>query len=114
MGEREQILLAEGDTDLRGLMNQRLEREGHKIVAATGSLDELRQFVDNPELLFRVAIVSGYLPDRGDGEKAAEYIRNKRPGSVVISFSANMQTFGDYNIRKQQSSGALLEVLQKI
>ena len=111
--DHERILLAETHEGMRAAQKKLFEQEGHTVVADTGTLRGVKQIVDDPTIEFRVAVVSGHLPDVGDGEKAAELIRATRPETIIISNSGVMhQTFGDVNLYKGDPSDLLLEAIK--
>lgn len=111
--EHERILLAlEGDT-LRSSLKRLLQIEGHEVVAAIDTLTDVQKIANNPDVQFRVAIVSAFLPDEGMGQLAADYIKDCRPDVLVISHSAGHQTFGDYHVRLGDNPNLLLEAISK-
>lgn len=111
--DNERILLAEGHDRLRAAEKELLENQGHTVVADTGSLRAVRRIVDDTAIEFRVAIVSGHLPETGDGEKAAAYIKAQRPEVIVISHATPKQTFGNFNVYKGDAPEVLLDTIKK-
>lgn len=100
MGERETILLVEGNVHRQAAVSGLLQDEGHTVVARATILPDLREILDGSEQ-FRIAIISGRLPAGfGDGAVAASMVRHERPGTIIISHSADRQTFGDFNVDK--------------
>jgi DNA-binding NtrC family response regulator len=76
------ILLITSDPDVRGVMQDWLEREGHLVVAENslgGAVDRLKDI--RPDLL----IIRPYISSM-PGHEAAIYLRTKRPGMPVLMF----------------------------
>lgn len=110
MGERERILLADDMEVLREGIKATFEvyeEGGHVVIGEAGSVEEVEALLDSG-LKPTLAIVDGNMPNRGDGERAAELIRQRSPETKIISFSSDPQTWGDENWAKGSLRGKKL------
>lgn len=72
------------------------EESGHEIVGEAGSVEEVAALLE-AGLRPTVAIIDANMPKRGDGKRSAALIRQKSPQTKIISFSTDLQTWGDEN-----------------
>src|SRR3990170_4292555 len=103
MGERERILLADDSPLTRYVIKETIEvwgqESGHEIVGEAASEEEVACLLEDG-LRPTVAIIDARMPNKGDGERVAALIRKKSPQTKIVSFSTNLQTWGDENWEK--------------
>ncbi len=113
----ERVLIADDYANIRELLAETIEifgeKDGHKVVATASSVEEVEELLKGG-LRPSVALVDGNFPDEGDGEEAAKIIRKISPETTVISFSSEVQTWGDENWSKHLTGRQLAEALTKL
>lgn len=84
------------------------KKDGHEVVGVARSMDEVKTFVDSG-LEITLALVDNRFPKIGDGETAANIIKEKFPGVIIITLSADHGVnFGKLNLVKGEISAAEL------
>lgn len=114
MGANERIMVADDNDLVRRMLKRNLEANGYVVVAEANSVDATKALVDNSEVDFTLAIVDARMPDAGDGEEVFGYIREKRPGVKVMSFSGELQGWGDLRMTKDTSLREMCEAIGRI
>ncbi len=114
MATHETILLGDDRPDRLTLVGGYLKKMGHEVVFEATSVDQVRQAVDSG-VNFTVAVLDNRMPQVGDGQLAADYIRQHRSDVIIISLSAsNNVTFGDFNLMKGKGPDELVETIKAI
>lgn len=112
MAERVRLLVAEDDSSVLESIIHELTLGGHIIVAKAKNVEEIQKLVDSG-LDVTVAVVDGSMPKEGDGMRAAKIIR-QIPGVIIVSFSSDIQTFGDKNLLKKLGPRGLSEIITSL
>lgn len=103
MGEKEKILLADDSEITRHAVKITIEvyeeESGHEVIAEASSVEEVELLLESG-VKPTVALIDGRMPNEGDGKKAAALIRSKSPQTKIVSFSTDLQTWGDENWEK--------------
>lgn len=110
---RIQVLVAEGYWPMRHLIGENLHLRDIPFTAV-GSLPELQVAIDDLGNDFGVAVISGHLPNRDQGEMGANYIRKLRPEVPIIAHSADYHSWGDYYVEKGCSMRPLMETIKQV
>lgn len=118
MGERERILLADDITvtreGIRMTIEAYSEEHGHKVVGEAASVSQVEEILKGG-LRPTLAIIDANMPYRGGGEKAAALIRQVSPETKIVSYSTDLQTWGDVNWKKGELLGReLVEQISKL
>ncbi len=101
MGEREHLLLADDDQGNLQTIELSLLIAGHDVVVTCKSVAEVRAFINSGQAgKITVALMDGDMPRKGDGETAANLLRQANPKVYIISLSSDPQNFGDRNFVK--------------
>ena len=116
MEKRGDILIADDEYGVRDMLARKLKNSGGSVVEANcleGVENLIRSMKGNPP---EVAILDGSMPNKGDGQKAADKLRQAFPSIVIISYSADKQTFGDFHVKKGPigSSGEIKDIITSI
>ena len=114
MGEHERLLLADDSSLTLDSLQRVVAIGGHEVAALAHSVDEVIAAVDNPQTKFSLAIVDGKMPEEGDGERAAKYIKEKRPEVKVMQCSTRLGDWGDIRIEKGFSMREMLDAIRRV
>jgi DNA-binding NtrC family response regulator len=111
MKEGEKLFLIDDDTRIRQLLAQILGR-GHKVVAEAVSFWAVKEAIEAglPEEP-TIAIVDDKMPKEGDGKLVADFLRVKFPKIKIVSFSGDLQSYGDINLKKSVSPLKLIDAI---
>ncbi|KKR71133.1 MAG: hypothetical protein UU12_C0007G0004 [Candidatus Woesebacteria bacterium GW2011_GWA2_40_7b] len=83
------IFLAEDDEKEREKFKKALQEAGHTVVIEAESREKALSLMD--EALAKeveVAVLDGYMPDKGDGQKVAAELNKILPNLIVVSVSS--------------------------
>ncbi|HKB88046.1 MAG TPA: hypothetical protein VKC53_00170 [Patescibacteria group bacterium] len=95
----ERLLLINDNLPTLDLLSRILSRE-HEIVASISSAIEFKQKLEDGSLVgSTVAIVDDRMPREGMGKGIAQKLRQDFPNIKIISFSGQLQDWGDVNLR---------------
>lgn len=112
--DHERIALFDDSDIVRDALRTVLSFEEHTVVAEASSVEEAQRVIEDRSLDFRIAIVDGRMPDKGDGEKVAGMLREQRPETVIFALSTDDVTFGDENFSKQGGTEKLLQRIKAL
>jgi len=88
-GNRETILVAEDDRDVRKLSKHVLERNGYTVIEAVDGAEAIKRFMENSE---RIALVLlDVVMPKKNGQSVYEEIRRVRPGVKALFISGYTQ-----------------------
>jgi DNA-binding response OmpR family regulator len=97
MPNEQQIILVDDEPEVRERLRKKLEAAGHTVIAEVGSLADLKQVLNTFVVPATIAIIDGL---DGAGAYAAQLLRDAFPLIIIISYSGNEQSFGNYNLKK--------------
>jgi DNA-binding NarL/FixJ family response regulator len=89
------------------------EMDGHKIIGSANSVSEVEKLIKEG-LKPSVALVDNRFPEWGDGERAAKIIKEISPEIVVVAFSSDHVTWGDYWWHKHEGIRELVKKLTEL
>lgn len=117
MGNKEKILIADDTRVAREGLQSLLNAFGpeHEIIGMAASVKEVEKMVTSGEKP-TVALVDNKMPKLGDGEKAAQIIRNNCPGVKIIAHTSSddLPSWGDENVYKNLPAREFVALINRL
>ncbi|HEV7730994.1 MAG TPA: response regulator [Candidatus Binatia bacterium] len=105
------ILVIDDDKQIRSLIRQMLEREGHEVAEAGNGVEGLATFTESPAHL---VVIDLFMPEAG-GWETIRALQRRVPGVpvIVISGGAALEGLGRGDVGTLDSLRARYRVLRK-
>ncbi len=112
MSLKEKILLADDQLANINLFAMYLEEfTDHRVVKAF-SVADVEKIANDDSVEITMGIFDGRMPKPGDGKRAAEYLKNRRPGVKIGSYTSfEEDAFGDFSLLKGTAMKKVVDLI---
>jgi len=111
MPEEARIFLAEDDELNRNMFKLALEKDGHRVLLIAETLEEgLSLIPEAVEHQINLGVFDDRMPNKDDGKKLTEVIREAIPGIKIVSTSTGDVDYADIHTGKLPLSSILRAV----
>jgi len=112
---RKNVFIVEDEIDQQAILRRFFGALGYAVVGVAGSPGELQNLFDaDPDLVVDIATIDAYVPNDGDGYRAAAIVRNRFPDAFIIAVSGEESDHGDVYLSKPYTLAELKQVLDSI
>lgn len=110
---RKNVFIVEDEIDQQVILRRFFGVLGYAVVGAAGSPGELQNLFDaDPDLVVDIATIDAYVPNDGDGYRAAAIVRNRFPKALIIAISGEESDHGDVYLAKPYTMAQLRRSLE--
>lgn len=102
MGKQMRILIAEDNDDFRELLKERIERDGHEVMALQDGTEILAQV----EAFVPDIVVTDMIMPNTEGIELILAIKSKKPRLPVIAMSGGGKLSADWHLQTAEKFGA--------